>query len=96
MKHCTTLYQLFCEEIVLLIERIRFLYLENLGDLSHIEHVPDWGEINDSTQKLHQYFKQHIDRTATSENTKWSQKVKALKDNILRKEMAEGGFYPVI
>ena len=86
-KHLLSLYHAFREELVLLMERLRFLYLENLEDLNRIEIQKGWGKVTDALKNLHKQIEGHIDTARSPDQPQWANKVKKMKDNTLRKQL---------
>ena len=73
--------------MVVLIERIYFLYLENTVGLSHIEITPDWGSVCPTLKVLHGRMMRHIDMSRIPDKTSWATNIKKMEDNVLRKEL---------
>ena len=94
-EHLLTLYNVFREELVILIERVRFLYLENIGGLSRIARLPDWGEVRPALKALHNNLTGHIDTETTPDKIGWATKIKKMKDNTLRKQLEKLAFETV-
>ena len=86
------LYNVFKEELVALIERICFLYLKNIGNLSCIARLPDWGEVRPELKALHTNLTGHIDTETTPDKIGWSTRIKKMKDNTLRKQLEKMTF----
>ena len=60
-SHLNTLYRIFREEIVVLIERLRFLYLENLCNVTQIvDNKKEWGEDRNELKDLHKMIKNNM------------------------------------
>ncbi|HEY9299411.1 MAG TPA: hypothetical protein VIQ31_24230, partial [Phormidium sp.] len=95
-KHLRALYRLFREEIVVLMERIRFLHCETFASLSRIERIEGWGELNDKTKVLHRSLRSHITKDIPSNKGDWSRRIGNMKDNHLRQEMFDLTERPVI
>ena len=76
----------------MLIERIRFLYLESTAGLSSIKMKPKWGEVRPVLQVLQDRMKGHIDMSTTPDKAGWAQKIKRIEDNLLRKELEKSTF----
>lgn len=88
-NHCLLLYHVFREEIVVLMERLRFLYLETIQDLHSIEIKEGWGEIGDKLKQLHKQLEGHINTARTPDQHNWASKVKKMKDNVYRKALQD-------
>ena len=92
-EHLRNLCNIFREKLVVLIERVCFLYLENTVGLSHIEMKPNWGEVRPVLKILvHDRMKGHIDMSTTPDKTGWAHKIKRMEDNVLRKELEKSAF----
>ena len=91
-QHLLTLYHVFREELVLLMERIRFLYLENIADLERIELLEGWGEVGLALKDLHKQQEVHIDNNRNAEQPGWAAKIKKLKVNKLQKQLQNLAF----
>ena len=76
----------------MLIERIRFLYLESTVGLSSIKMKPKWAEVCPVLHILQGRMKGHIDMSTTPDKTGWAQKIKRMEDNVLRKELEKSTF----
>jgi hypothetical protein len=59
-KHLNSLYKLFREEIVVLIKRLWYLYLENVSGFKCIEKNKDWGNGTKAMKDLQNQFKKEM------------------------------------
>ena len=59
-KHLNAFYQLFCEEIVVAIERVRFLYLKNSVGINLIDKEANWGVISNELKDLQSCVRHHF------------------------------------
>ena len=80
----THLYNCFREELVLIIERMRMLYLENITDLTSIEFIPEWGNIGTALSHIHSGLNFNNKILKSSERLTLATKIRKLKDNVIR------------
>jgi len=86
-RYLLSLYHVFREELVLLMERLRFLYLENFVDLENMEIQQGWGEVGAALKDLHKQMKGHIDTARSLDQPQLANKVKKMKDNAFWKQL---------
>lgn len=59
-NHLYSLYKLFREEIMVLIEWLQYIYLENVSGFKCIEKNNDWGNGTKAIKELHYLFKKEM------------------------------------
>jgi len=83
-QHLNSLYQLFREEIVVLMERLRFLYLVNSVGVGHIEKKKDWGELSKKLKVLQTRLSPHFQGDYTPDSKAFVQAYTKMQDNLHR------------
>ncbi|HEY9297610.1 MAG TPA: hypothetical protein VIQ31_14830, partial [Phormidium sp.] len=90
------LYTLFCEELVIMMERLRLLYLECQGSQFTDEEKQEWGKLTLAWKALHQLSHEIIPRRPKIDIAQFHAKVQELQDNVLRLQVFDPLNYNVI
>ena len=83
-RHLNAFYWSFHEEIVVLIERLWFLYLENYVGVDHIEMAQCWGNCSKELKELQKCLDLHMEGDYTPNQEAFDKAYKAMTDNDLQ------------
>jgi hypothetical protein len=86
-QHLLTLYHVFREELILLMERLCLLYFGNIEDLERIEIPKGWGEIGPVLKALHKQQEGNLFSNQNLDQPGLATKIKKLKDNTNQRQL---------